>query len=254
MRIFKFIQDDTKMIRPNAPWEEYAACNRVLIHASRFPAEELESHARTDAMFADLSRRVRVKHRAGMREVRRSIDFASSSIRREPGVEGRRNRSSVRGWLVPSHERSGNPVCILFTEPLEGVEPGPDGHVSKWVTFAGFSFKRMRYESREKYPDESKGYKDKLGALLIGKKPIVRPDPQEQPTITWSLFLEVAVVGVMVMILIAGTLGWWYRRTDRKARESIEAVRNRNPSMTIMLRPRWMQSSSALRVPYCVIK
>src|SRR5262249_5033020 len=131
------------------------------------------------------------------------------------------------GWLVPAREPNGNPVCILFTEPLEGVEPDADGRVSKWVSFAGYSFKLMRYESGEK--DEKGGYKVKRAPLLLGKKPIVRPDPNEETPLTWNLFLQVAVGGVGLLIIITGTLAWWYRRSDRKAKQSIDAVRGRNP-------------------------
>ena len=55
--------------------------------------------------------------------------------------------------VIPKNEPNGNPVCIVFTDPLEGVEPG--GQVNKWVSFAGYAFKLLRYESVEKDKDDS---------------------------------------------------------------------------------------------------
>ena len=54
--------------------------------------------------------------------------------------------SGYEGWLVPRWP-SGNPVCIVFTEPIEGIEPG--SRVNAWVSFAGYAFKLLQYVGRE---------------------------------------------------------------------------------------------------------
>ena len=133
------------------------------------------------------------------------------------------------GWLVPANEPRGNPICIVFTEPLEGVPPS--GRVNKWVSFAGFLFKKMRYESVEQDSKNPNKNVDKYAPLLIGKSPIPRPelDPDRPSKWTWSGFILGAIVLGTLLVIAGGVLALYYRRGDRKAKESMDAVRNRNP-------------------------
>lgn len=229
VRLFKFIRDDAPMIR-NAPsevnWPEVAAYNRVLIHASRFSAEELERHALPDVKFADLFEDVRAAFK--LEDVK--LEGRLISLRQmEPSPELRAaNIDAVyEGWLVPANEPRGNPVCAHFTEPPEGVEPG--GRVNKWVSFAGYSFKLMRYESAERHTDPAKEFVVKKAPFLIGRGLIARRDPDAPTSMTWGVFMQAAVGGIALLIAAGGGLAWWYRRGDRHARESIGAARGRNP-------------------------
>src|SRR5205823_250798 len=54
LRVFKLIQDDQPMVRDPELWEEGAAWNRVVLHARKFTAEQLEEAARKDLDFAHL--------------------------------------------------------------------------------------------------------------------------------------------------------------------------------------------------------
>ncbi len=230
VRHFKFIRDDAPMIR-NAPsdvtWPEVAAFQRVVLHASRFSAEELEKHAVADVKFADLFEDVRTAFK--LKNVR--MEGRLISLRKvgpSPELLAAGINAVYEGWLVPANEPRGNPVCIRFTEPLAGLEDPPhDSRVNKWVSFAGFSFKLMRYESAEKYVDELKGYKVKRAPLLIGKRPIVRPDPDSEPPLNWGSLTQAALIGGLVLIAGAGGLALWYRRGDRHAKDAL--TRNRNP-------------------------
>ncbi len=230
-RVYRFIKDETFMVR-NAPndqtWPEVAAYNRVILHAHRFTAEQLEQHANADATFADLFEDVRrdfrlknVKFEGRLISLRR---MDPSKELRAAGVE-----HVFEGWLVWKDEPRGNPMCVVFTEPLEGVEPTGKG-VDKWVTFAGFSFKKIRYESGEKDPKNDKKFLDKYAPLLVGKRPIVRADPTKYVSpLTWDSFVMWVVGGVVALVGGAGALTWWYRGGDRSARRQIENVRGKNP-------------------------
>lgn len=230
VRAFKFIKDETFMTRAapsDATWPELAAYNRVLLHASRFPAEELERYARTDVTFADLFGDARLDLR--LKAVR--FEGRLISLRRtdaNPELRAAGVAHVFEGWLVPKDEPRGNPVCVTFTEPLEGVEPV--GRVDRWVTFAGYSFKKMRYESMEPDPKNPKKNLDKYAPLLVGKRPVVRPDPRDYTApATWSAFVQWVVGGLVVMVGGAAALTWWYRGGDRAARRQIDAVRGKNP-------------------------
>jgi hypothetical protein len=227
VRLFKFIRDDAAMIR-NAPgdgdWPELAAQNRVLIHASRFGAEELEGHA-ADVKFADLFEPVRAAFK--LRNVR--MEGRLISLRKadpSPELRAAGIDAVYEGWLVPANEPRGNPVCVQFTGPLEGLgDPPKDGRVNRWVSFAGYSFKLMRYESAEQYDDPAKGYKVKRAPLLIGKSPVARRDPDAATPLRSGALAQAAMVGGVLLIAGAGGLAWWYRRGDRRSR----AFAPRNP-------------------------
>jgi hypothetical protein len=229
-RVYRQIKDETFMIRaaPNdSTWPELASYNRFLVHASRFTAEQLEQRANADATFADLFEDVRRDFRA------KNVKFEGRLIslrRSEPSPELRAAgiEHVFEGWLVWKDEPRGNPMCVVFTEPIPGVEPV--GRVNAWVTFAGFSFKKMRYTSGEPDPKDKSKTLDKYAPVLVGKRPIVRTDPTEyQDTLTWDSFVMWVVGGIVVLVGGAGLLTWWYRGGDRTARQQIDNVRGKNP-------------------------
>ncbi|MCI0701231.1 MAG: hypothetical protein L0241_09155 [Planctomycetia bacterium] len=227
-RIYKFVQDDAGMIRSatESNWPEVAAWNRIILHASRFSAQELETNARDDLDFAALFEPIRADYRFDL--VR--LEGRLISLKRLETNEWLRVAGVTQlyeGWLIPANEPSGNPVVIVFSEPLEGVEL--TGRVNKWVSFAGYSFKRMRYESMEKDQKNPKRNVEKLAPMLIGRSPIPRQDPDRPAPFTWNVFMLVAIVGGLSLILGGGVLAWWYRSGDRQAKQEMDAVRGRNP-------------------------
>jgi hypothetical protein len=230
VRLFKFIRDDAPLIR-SAPtdvtWPELAAFQRVLLHANRFNADDLEKHANPDVRFADLFEDTRTQLQLkNIKMEGRLISLRKMEANNE--LRAAKIDAVYEGWLVPKDEPRGNPVCIFFTQPLEGVEPTGRG-VSKWVSFAGFSFKLMRYESAEQYEDAAKGYKVKRAPVLIGKGPIPRRDPEAPVSMDTRTVYQAAVIAGALFVVTVGGLTWWFRSGDRRAKESIEAARGRNP-------------------------
>ncbi len=230
VRLYNGIKEDAQMIR-NTPtevsWPEVAAYNRVILHASRFPAEQLEEYAVKDKTFAHLFEPSRLEFKLScVRFEGRLISLQRIEVNDWLGAAGVTNL--FEGWMIPADEPRGNPICIVFTEPLAGVEP--TGRVNKWVSFAGYSFKRMRYTSQEQDAKTPSKNVDKYAPLLIGRGPIARADPDgQQPVTSWSLFMQVVVIGGVLLVCSAAALTWWYRGGDRKAKEQMDAVRNRNP-------------------------
>ena len=226
LRIYKFIRDDYPIARGEENWEEVSAWNRVLIHASRFSPEELEADARTDLTFYDLFKDVRRDYKLDLvkfegRLIKLSKLEPSKKLR-DAGIT-----TAYEGWLVPKDEPSGNPICIVFTEAIEGVKP--EGRINKWVSFAGYSFKLLRYESGEKDKKDPGKNTWKKAPLLLGRGAIVRPDPEGASNVSWQSFTTAATVVVLSLLGAALALTWLFRRGDRGARREIEANRGKNP-------------------------
>ncbi len=229
VRLYKFIKDEAKMIRA-APgdydWAEVAAYNRVITHAHRFTAEQLEEKALTGVRFADLFEEVRRDYKL------KNVKFEGRIIRLKrmetnPDLKAAGIEQAFEAWLVPRDEPRGNPICVVFTEPVPGLEPGE--RVNKWVTFAGFSFKKMRYESAEDDPKNPGKKLDKYAPLLIGKGPIARPDPERDSTLTSGAFVKWAIIAGVLLVLGGLLITRYFRRGDRQARAEIDNVRGRNP-------------------------
>ncbi len=232
-KIFSFIRDKLKIAnRPQlndftTPWEEAAAYDRVLLHAARFSADELEKYAQTGIRYADL---FLDSSAPGYRLDLIKFEGRLISLRRfetGPEVQAAGISHYYEGWLIPADEYGGYPLCIVFTEPLEGLQPS--GRVNQWVTFAGYYFKKLRYESAEIDPDNPERRLDKYAPLLIGKRPIARRDPSHTSPFTWGTFLNTTVLVAAVLIVAGGGLAWWYRRGDRQVKEAMTHARNRNP-------------------------
>jgi hypothetical protein len=134
--------------------------------------------------------------------------------------------AAYEGWLVPQDEPRGNPVCVVFTDLPEGIELG---RVNKWVSFAGYSFKLMRYESGEHDKDDPTKNVTKRAPLLLGRTLISQPDPDAPSSISWNVFVQVALMVFLGLLGTAGSLAWWFRRGDVRAKQEITAHRSRNP-------------------------
>lgn len=224
LRVFKLIRDDAPIARNALHWEENVAWNRLVLHARKFSEEELESAARRDLTFADLFQDLRSDYRLDLvylegRLIRLKKGEPSSRLA-EAGVP-----AWYEGWLVPKGEPRGNPVCVILTDLPPGLEPQP--LMSRWASFAGYSFKLLHYESGEHRTDDPSKNKWKKAPLLIGRSVTLHEEPVE-PTI-WSWFVPAIVGGLAVVVGSALTLSWWFRREDRQARAEIDAVRQRNP-------------------------
>jgi len=226
MWVFKQIKDEAELFRGDPPYPEIAAYTRVLIHARRFAPEKLEEAALTEVKFADLFMESRANFKLKLvRFEGRLISLRKTEANAELRAAGIEH--VYEGWLVPIREPRGNPVRVDFTTPVEGVEA--TGLVNKWVSFAGYSFKKVKYESGEPDPDRPGKNLYKFAPLLVGRAAVARPDPDAPNPLTWSSFVLWALVGGLALIASAGLLTWYYRGGDRKAKKAMDNVRGGNP-------------------------
>jgi hypothetical protein len=125
-------------------------------------------------------------------------------------------------WLFNDESGYGNPFCAVFTELPPGLKPSAKFDPSVPVVFAGYFFKKFRYQG----PD--KKYRD--APLLIGHTLTVRtggPAPAEAGgSDNWAEHLGLiflSVVAATVCVVVA--LTWWFRRADLRVRHRLLAAR-----------------------------
>jgi hypothetical protein len=225
LRVFRLIKDRAVRARGEDNWEEVVAWNRVMLHARRFSPEDLEKYANGDLKFHMLFDEARRDYKLDLvkfegRLIKLDKTKASEKLL-EAGVE-----FIYEGWIVPKDEPSGNPICVVFTDPPDGIEP--TGRVNKWVSFAGYSFKLLKYTSGERNAKDPNKYDDKLAPLLLGRAVIERPDPDGR-SVSWGDFFTGSVAIITLVLGFAVGVAWWFRRGDRKAKQEIQAHRTKNP-------------------------
>ena len=234
LRVFQRIKDDAPMQARKDNWEEGAAWDRVVLHARKFAPEALEKAVRRDVGFADLFEKNRLDYKLELVHVEGRLVRLRKLEKPSPRLTEAGVTVCYEAWIIPKDEPSGHPVCVVVTELPEGLEPQPAAPgqklLNKWVTFAGYSFKLLRYRSNEMRKDDPSENQWKAAPLLIGRAVTLRDDPAGDPGYGWrTVFVPAIVGGLLVIVGVAVGLSWWFRRGDRRARAEVEAVRDRNP-------------------------
>ncbi|MFO0806261.1 MAG: hypothetical protein U0791_24420 [Gemmataceae bacterium] len=226
LRVFGEIRDKTRMAQSIEFWEELTAWNRVLMHARRFTAEQLEAAATRNVGFGDLFQDHRKDYRLDLVLVEGRLVRLNKGKSPERLIEAGLD-SWYEAWIIPDREPGGHPMCFVLADVPPGLEPKKSMDVP--VRAAGYSFKLWRYESAEQDSADPKKNVEKYAPLLIGRSVTVKPAPITA-TEWWEEGFVPAVVGLVILLGGAGlTLGWWYRRGDRAARAEMDAARNKNP-------------------------
>jgi hypothetical protein len=219
---FGFIEWDAPVRSQDQSPEEHRAYNTILEFARGFPAAKLEARAARDLTVNDLLSKTgqdyqfdliyfegRLKQLTKMKPTR--------TLKEAAGVE-----TMYEGWLFPKDEY--NPVAVVFTELPAGLEPARE--MSRWVGFAGYYFKMMRYESREKAAGDADRNKVRRTPLLLGKTVTLLTPPEEETALSWRGTFVPTVVGMIGLVaLTALGLTFWFRRGDRAVRASVDRHR-----------------------------
>jgi len=224
LRIFQKIRDAAPM--PGAEeesWPEKAAWNWVVLYARKFAQEDLDKNSRKGLGFADLFGDGRAQYKLDL------VHFEGRLIRLRADKPPRQLRDAglanyYEGWIIPSNQPPGqaHPVCVVLTELPEGLTPA--NRMNRQVSFSGYFFKRMHYESSERGPDEQMKWKG--APLLIGRSITVVPEDSGYSGGTWSdFFVPAVLLGFGGLLGTAGLLSWWLRHGDSKVKQAIEERR-----------------------------
>jgi hypothetical protein len=234
LRVFGGIRDDRYLDASAEFWEEWTAWNRVFMHVKKFSAEQLEAEANKKVGFPELFKNHQ-DYKLDLIYVQgtlvRVLEKETSQRLKDAGIT-----KWYDGWIIPDGEPSGNPLSIAILELPPGVEPrkttDPGKLINVPVTFAGYEFKRRRYESGEKRKDDPAKNIDKLAPFLIGRSVTLKREQDDTTKYWWEGFVPAVVGAVVLLGGSALTLGWWFRKGDRVAQAEIAAARHKNPFET----------------------
>jgi hypothetical protein len=125
-------------------------------------------------------------------------------------------------WIALDRPTGAHPVCVIVAHPPEGIEPGED--LNRRVTADGYFFKRYRYISGRM---DKAGNNQVLNTLLIISPTLAAQAtraPVESSAGLPVLWPWAAGFGSLVGVLLAWMI-WWMRRSDRRVRARLAAVR-----------------------------
>lgn len=126
------------------------------------------------------------------------------------------------GWLFP-HDRN-QPVCLLFTELPAGLVPAQEVRPSRTVTAAGYFLKMLRFETSETGKDGKPVVR--YAPLLIGRMPVDTEKPDADGGQNWrTVFLPAILTGLGLLTVLFLGLTWWFKSSDRKSKQAVEAKR-----------------------------
>jgi hypothetical protein len=213
---FKYVEDDAPVRSANQNPYEHEAYNYVVAHAHRQSPEALARHSLKEVPFAHLFKEIRRDYHRELIRIEghliRLIELKATSFLRE--TEG--ITKIYDAWILPKDEQF--PVNIAFTELPEGIKPALRIE-NTWVTFDGYYFKLIRYESGEKKDDR---HVWKQAPLLIGRTITPGRPPSEGNDITFGTMMTLLVIGLSLVIVIALALSIWFRRGDRRVRSQVQ--------------------------------
>jgi len=218
------IEDDKPLRNQDENEDEFRAFNHTLAFANRQTGEALARHSLKDVTFADLFHKTRqdyareLVHLEGrlssLRKVRLPKDSFLNQADKIPVY--------YEGWMFPKGEL--HAVCIVFTELPEGVVIGEKLTYS--IRFDGYSFKLIRYESREVKSDKVNQWR--RAPMVIGKTISLSTPPPAAIGNDGVTFITIVLGAVLAIVLSAVGLSLWFRSGDQRVRQRLAKLRT-NP-------------------------
>ena len=195
---------------------EMEAYNYVLAHAAKQPLDLLRKYSAKDVPIQNLWADVR-------RDYFRDLIYLKGILRRlqplkpddalykDDGIS-----KIYEAWIIP--EGASNFICLVVSELPEGIELGADLNVR--VAFDAYYFKHYHYESGQKKADGKHQWM--AAPLFIGRSfENLGPVPSDGPVFSGTMLVSV-LAGLSTIVLVAVTLGVWFRRGDRRVRAATE--------------------------------
>jgi hypothetical protein len=188
--------------------------NDAVLNAHEYSSAAFAHSARQDVTYAHLwnepkKYRGEVVHVEGrLKRVRR---YDPSLMLRQAGV-----RDLYEGWIFADADGA-NPMCIVFTDLPEGIRVAEDMDLR--VAFDGYFFKKYRYKAVDSGPHQARE-----APLLVGHAPVLlRGAVASDSTPNWATSLLVVLFGLVVLTLVlAFGLYWWFQRSDSQVRNRIK--------------------------------
>ncbi|MGL6094450.1 MAG: hypothetical protein ACRC7O_01440 [Fimbriiglobus sp.] len=222
--IFSDVEYDAPVRGEDKNRGEFMAYNEVVLHARNFPDYELRKAARKAITFRDLLSKAGRDFQfdllffdgrlAQLRDVKPTKPLAAAGV-----------TALYEGWVFPTN--GADPMCVLLTELPAGLEPSAAYSPAKPVSFAGYYFKLIQYESAN--PDPK--LRIRRAPLIIAKTLTLGAVPPADEDIDgswWYGFLP-GMVGMFALIgsVVVG-MTWFFGRGDKAHKRAIADLREKN--------------------------
>jgi len=224
---FKFVEDPGPVRSEEQNKGEYMAYSHLVSFAAKQDSLLLAKYSKKNVPYRNLVLDVRsdyyldLIHLEG--RLRRLTSMKATQMLINGGIE-----TIYEGWLFPTEVY--NPVCILFTELPPGFVPDQD--IDRWVSFDGYFFKLMHYESGEKVGKvEDDRYRRRKAPLLMGKTVVPVATPEGTSMVSFGgAFVPMVVVAIMLIVLAIIGFAVYFARADKKFKSKmIEHQTSKNP-------------------------
>lgn len=223
---FQFIEDDApfeyrgkKIIDPKkemAAANELKAYDYVLAFANKLNPEVMAKYSARNVPYPTLFRDgLRAEY---LRELMHFEGKLSLILPMKP-TDGLRDLDKIdklyEVWIYPAGHN--DPLCLVVTELPEGIEPGEDKNLN--VSFDGYFFKLLRYESRQDKPGEAGKKQWRRAPLFLGRTFENKGSAiSAEPLYSDNMLLTIVLAMLGLFSCVAG-LGWWLKRGGRYVEE-----------------------------------
>lgn len=201
----------------------------LVLHANGFTQDELLAAARKDVSYGHMM----TQNELSREEVRFELVRVEGKLKRlsRMGSPARLRENGIpelyEAWIFPTQGRQTDPLCVILSEPPEGVEPAVDITPAVPVVTTGYFFKIVEYPSNEPNPDDKTRTLYRRAPLLVGRSAVADREAAPAPSSVTSLVTVSLVVGGVVLV---GLLAMTYllRKSDAGTRQ-VNQLRRRNP-------------------------
>jgi hypothetical protein len=220
---FRNIEDDAPLRSADQNEDEHHAYNYTLAHAHKIPVDVLARHSEP-VRFANLVKPIHQDYLRELIHVEGRLARLSEMKATKFLQETEKVQKLFEGWLFPQDEEF--PVAIVFTELPEGLKPGHKLE-NVFVSFDGYFFKLMHYETGEKLAPNK--YEWRRAPLLLGHSPRLVPPPKEETGMSFADLVPLIIALLLGVVGVAVGLTLWFRRGDRAVRDTLAQTQPTNP-------------------------
>jgi hypothetical protein len=220
---FRHIEDDAPLRTADQNEDEHRAYNYTLAHAHKIPVEVLARHSEP-VRFASLVKPIHQDYLRELIHVEGRLARLSEMKATKFLQETEKVQKLYEGWLFPHDEEF--PVCIVFTELPKGLKLGHKLE-NVWVSFDGYFFKLMHYETGEKIAPNK--YEWRKAPLLLGHSPQLQPPPKQETGMSFGDLVPLIIALLLGVVGVALGLTLWFRRGDRAVRDTLAQAQSTNP-------------------------
>jgi hypothetical protein len=220
-RFVQSIKDEKPIAGESDDHDEFDAYNELVLHAAKFPQNELNDAGRLDVSYKDLFSKNRQDYRfeliAFQGRLKRLKKIEPNEYLKDNGI-----KELYEAWIFPANDS--NPMCFLMVEKPAGVEPNEEFNPSYPVKASGFFFKLFEYQSKEPSEKNKGKFLTRRAPFMVSRSMTVGPQDDLDGGGPWrEVFLPAVLTFMGFMTAFALGVTWYFRRGDRRSVQILES-------------------------------